>query len=70
MQSFDHVVLKGHVANKNHHISITRVSMGTKLGKMIASLDGLLPIMSHDPLINDLVRFEVHLQEEVQHANV
>ena len=24
--------------------------MATKLGKMIASLDGLLPIMSHDPL--------------------
>ena len=39
------------MANKNHHISITRVSMTTKLGRMIASLDGLLPIMSHDPLI-------------------
>ena len=50
-QSFDHVVLQGHAANKNHHISITRVSMTTKLGRMIASLDGLLPIMSHDPLI-------------------
>ena len=25
--------------------------MATKLGSMIASLDGLLPIMSHDPLI-------------------
>ena len=25
--------------------------MTTKLGRMIASLDGLLPIMSHDPLI-------------------
>ena len=25
--------------------------MATKLGRMIASLDGLLPIMSHDPLI-------------------
>ena len=45
------MVLQGHVANKNHHISITRVSMATKLGRMIASLDGLLPIMSHDPLI-------------------
>ena len=51
IQSFDHVVLQGHVANKNHHISITRVSMATKLGRMIASLDGLLPIMSHDTLI-------------------
>ena len=25
--------------------------MATKLGRMIASLDGLLPIMSYDPLI-------------------
>ena len=45
------MVLQGHVANKNRHISITRVSMATKLGRMIASLDGLPPIMSHDPLI-------------------
>ena len=45
------MVLQGHVANKNHHISITRVSIATKLGRMIASLVGLLPIMSHDPLI-------------------
>ena len=45
------MVLEGHVANENHHISITRVSMVTKLGRMIASLDGFLPIMLHDPLI-------------------
>ena len=45
----DQMILQGHVANKNHHISITRVSMATKLDTMIASLDGLLPIMSHDP---------------------
>ena len=45
------MALQGHVANKNHHISIIRVSMATKLGRMIASLDGLLPIMSHNPLI-------------------
>ena len=51
MQSFDYVILQGHVANKNQHISITRVSMTTKLGRMIASLDGPVPIMSHDPLI-------------------
>ena len=52
IQSFDHVVLQGHVANKKHHISITRVSMmATKLGRIIASLNGLLPIMLHDPLI-------------------
>ena len=30
---------------------IRRVSMANKLGRMIASLDDLLPIMSHDPLI-------------------
>ena len=51
MQSFDHAALQGQVANKNQYISITRVSMATKLGKMITSLDGLLLIMSHDPLI-------------------
>ena len=51
MQSFDHVVLQGHVANKIHHISITRVSMATKIGRIITFLDGLLPIVSHDPLI-------------------
>ena len=26
--------------------------MATKLGKMLTSLDGILPIMSHDPLIS------------------
>ena len=51
IQRFDYMVLQGHVANKNHYISITSVSMATKLGKMIVSLDGLLPIMSHDSLI-------------------
>ena len=45
------MVLQGQVANKNHHISITRVSVATKLGRMIASLDGILAIMSHDPSI-------------------
>ena len=45
------MVLQGHVANKNHHMSITRVSMATKLGRMIASIDRLVPIMSHDLLI-------------------
>ena len=44
------MVLQGHVTN-NHHISITRVSIATNLRRMIASLDGLLPMMSHDPLI-------------------
>ena len=45
------MVLQGHVTNKNHYISTTRVSMATKLGGMIASLDELQPIISHDPLI-------------------
>ena len=27
------------------------MSMATKLGRMIASLDGLLPIMSHDSFV-------------------
>ena len=45
------MVLQGHVANKNHHISITRVSIATKLGRIIALLDGHDPIMLHDPLI-------------------
>ena len=45
------MVWQGHVANKNHHISITRVSMATELGRMIASVDAFLPITSNDPLI-------------------
>ena len=39
-----------HVTN-DKHISTTRVPMATKLGRMLAYLDGLLPIKSHDPLI-------------------
>ena len=50
-QSFDYVVLQDHVTNKNHYISIRRVPMATKLGKMMTSLDGILLIMSHDHLI-------------------
>ena len=45
------MLLQSDVANKNPQVCITRVSMATKLGRMIASLNGLLPIMSHDPLI-------------------
>ena len=33
------------------YISITRVPMANKPGRMMNSLDRLLPIMSHDPLI-------------------
>ena len=39
------------MTNKNNHISITRVPMATKLGRIMISLDGLLPIMPYDPLI-------------------
>ena len=38
------------MVNKNNHISIIRVFMATKLAGMITSLDGLLSIMSHEPL--------------------
>ena len=41
-----------HLRNYNHYISITRVPMATKLGKMITYLDRLLLIKSHDPLIS------------------
>ena len=41
-----------HLRNYNHYISITRVPMATKLGKMITYLDWLLLIKSHDPLIS------------------
>ena len=51
IQSFDHVVLQGHVTNKNHYISITRVPMAIKFDRMMTFLDGLLPVMSRDPLI-------------------
>ena len=54
IQSIDHVALQGHVTNKNHYISITRVPLATKLDKMMTPLDGLLPIMSHDPSITRL----------------
>ena len=51
------------MANKNHHISITRMSMGTRLGRMIASLDGLLPVMLHDPLITWPCEIRVSITE-------
>ena len=31
-ESFDHVLLQGHMTNKNHYISIPRVPMANKLG--------------------------------------
>ena len=37
--------------DKLKHISTTTVPMTTKLDRMVAYLDGLLPIKSHDPLL-------------------
>ena len=42
-----HMVLRYHVTTKII-ISITRVSMATKLGRMITYLDGILSIKSHN----------------------
>ena len=69
MQSYDHVVLQGHVTIKYHYISITRVPIATKPGRMMTFLAGLLPIMSHDPLITWPCQIRGHSQEEVQRAN-
>ena len=52
MQCVDQVVLKGHLTNKNHYISTTRVPMATKFGRMVALLEELLPMKSHDFLIS------------------
>ena len=49
---FDFLVLQGNVTNENHYISTTRVTIATKLGRMITYFDGLLPITSHDTLIS------------------
>ena len=47
---FDQVALRDHVTYWNHHMSATALPIGTKLGRMVAYLDRLLPIESHDPL--------------------
>ena len=49
--SFDQIVSRKHVTNKNHYVSITRVPMATKLGRVVTCNDGFLPIKPHDPLI-------------------
>ena len=49
--TFDHVVLRDHVTNWNHYISIIRVPMAIKINMIVTSLDGLLPVKSHKPLI-------------------
>ena len=45
------VVLQSHVKNENHYISTTRMSVATKLGRMVVHLDLLLPKKLHGPLI-------------------
>ena len=45
------MILQGHVSNKNHWISFTRVPMATKLDRIVTYLDGILPIKSHDSFI-------------------
>ena len=44
------LLLQDHVTNLKH-ISTTKVSFATKLGRMVTYLDWLLPIKPHDPLI-------------------
>ena len=41
---FDQVALRDHVTYWNHHMSATALPIGTKLGRMVAYLDRLLPI--------------------------
>ena len=48
---FNHVVYQGLMTNKNHYISITKVIMVTKPGKMATDLDGLRSIKLHEYLI-------------------
>ena len=46
-----HVVLQCHVTNKNHYISSTKVSMATKLDRMVTYFERLLTIKSFYALI-------------------
>ena len=39
-----HTVLQDNVTNQRHYVSTTIVSMATKICRMVAYLDGLLPI--------------------------
>ena len=48
---FGHVVWQGHVTNKNHYISTTRVPVATKHGRMVTYPDWLLTIKSLGALI-------------------
>ena len=48
---FNHVVYQGLMTNKNRYISVTKVIMATKPGKMATDLDELRSIKLHDSLI-------------------
>ena len=47
---FDRVVLRDHMKNKNHYISITTVSMATELGRVLTNLERLLLIILRNRL--------------------
>ena len=47
----DYVVLQSHGTNRIHYIFTTRLPLATKLDRMVAHLDGLLPIKFHYPLL-------------------
>ena len=54
IKSFNILIMsscKINVINEHHYITTTKMLMAAKLGRMITYLDGLLPTMSHDPLI-------------------
>ena len=51
IQSFDHVVLQGHVISESYYASTTRISMATTLNNIVTYLDGLLLIYSPNSLI-------------------
>ena len=51
INSFNALIMWSCKVTWQKHISATRVSMATKLGRMITYLDRLLPIKGYDPLI-------------------
>ena len=50
-RTFDRVVLQGHVTNESHYMSTNRVSIATKLDRIVTYLNDFLMIHSLDPLI-------------------
>ena len=58
--------------NHEQHIAPTVIPMTTKLGRVLASDEILPPIISHDPLITNLVRScdkKVHLHYHNAHGH-